>query len=242
MVKILDCTLRDGGHQTNWNFESEFVEKYIDYCKNSHIDFIEIGYRNFYDRENKGEFFHCDKKLFKRFFDKKEIKNVGVMADVSRINLEDFKSANDDFIDFIRLACHPDKIPMTLDIATELHKKGYDTFIQLMEIPNLKESDYKILEKWDNKNIVHSLYIADSYSTAQPEDISKYVRKLNSLGYEKISFHAHNNINLAFENTISAIKSGVYSVDVSLNGLGGNLDSKILLNYIEKESPLIICA
>ena len=28
-IKILDCTLRDGGYYTNWDFDKNFVIKYL---------------------------------------------------------------------------------------------------------------------------------------------------------------------------------------------------------------------
>ena len=29
-MKILDCTLRDGGYYTNWDFDKNLVDNYID--------------------------------------------------------------------------------------------------------------------------------------------------------------------------------------------------------------------
>ena len=45
-LKILDCTLRDGGYYTNWDFDDSTVESYIESINNLPIDFIEIGYRS----------------------------------------------------------------------------------------------------------------------------------------------------------------------------------------------------
>ena len=43
-LKILDCTLRDGGYYTNWNFPSNLVDKYLSVVSKLPIDEIEIGY------------------------------------------------------------------------------------------------------------------------------------------------------------------------------------------------------
>ena len=56
MTMILDCTLRDGGHQNNWNFDDEFVCNLINKLKNKKIDYCEIGYRNKKDKADKGRF------------------------------------------------------------------------------------------------------------------------------------------------------------------------------------------
>ena len=38
--KILDCTLRDGGYYTNWNFSSELLEKYLSVISKLPIEFL----------------------------------------------------------------------------------------------------------------------------------------------------------------------------------------------------------
>jgi len=43
-LKILDCTLRDGGYYTDWNFSSEFYKKYLKLVSKLPIEFIELGY------------------------------------------------------------------------------------------------------------------------------------------------------------------------------------------------------
>lgn len=224
MVKILDCTLRDGGHQNNWIFDDTFVNNLLQKSKSENFDYFEIGYRNRIDKEGKGNFFYCTKNVIEKYtFNKNNLK-IGVMADYKRLDLDDFKSAKEDNIDFIRIACHPDKIKESIICCEKLKNNGYNIFLQLMEIPNLEHSHYKILEEWNSKEILISLYIADTYSRAKPQDIKNYFDNLYSIGFERVSFHSHNGKGLALENTITAIECGAYSIDVSQNGLGGNLN------------------
>lgn len=224
MVKILDCTIRDGGHQNNWNFDDNFVLNLISKLKSYKIEYCEIGYRNYIDRENKGKFFFCTKELLKKYITNKQNLKIGVMADYKRINIKDFESAEKDCLDFVRIACHPSDIENSLKICEKLKQKGYNVFLQLMEIPNVKEEHYKILENWKNKDILESIYIADSYSCVNPNKIPIYFHRLKNIGFKKISFHSHNACGFALENTIQAINCGAYSIDVSQNGLGGNLN------------------
>lgn len=229
MFKVLDCTLRDGGHENNWDFTPDFVTRTINGALKSGAEFFEIGYRNRLDSSNKGKFYYCTPNLLKPYHKIKGALKIGIMTDISRFCAEDFEGASKDFVDFVRIASHPDTIKDTLNAAVLLHSRGYDVFIQLMEIPNVKSEHYEILKNFTHKNILKSIYIADSYGTVKPQDLDIYFEKLRHSGYEKISFHAHNNSGLALENTLHAIKSGAYSIDVSQNGLGGNLDSALLL-------------
>ncbi|MBO6256501.1 hypothetical protein J6N69_00495 [bacterium] len=224
MVKILDCTIRDGGHQTNWDFDDEFIFNLVKKLERNNIDYCEIGYRNNIDKKGKGRFFFCDKLLLEKFIKIKNNLKIGIMADYKRIDINDFESAENDLVDFVRIACHPDKIPQSLEICEELKFRGYNVFLQLMEIPNVSDSEYNILKKWDKKDILESLYIADSYSVVEPQDIPVFFEKLKNAGFEKISFHSHNGKGFALANTLKAIECGAYSIDVCQNGLGGNLN------------------
>jgi len=228
MYKILDCTIRDGGHENNWNFDDDFVKNCIGAAIKNGASYFEIGYRNRFDTEGKGKFYRCTPELIKPFFAVKKNLKIGVMTDISRFDEKDFKNAEFDFVDFVRIATHPDKIETALQAAYLLHSRGYKIFLQLMEIPNVSQIHYEMLKKWKHKDILESLYIADSYSNVKPQDMEKYFSKLKESGYKKISFHAHNGQGLAHKNTMQAAALGAYSVDASQKGLGGNLDLSLI--------------
>lgn len=235
MVKILDCTTRDGGHKTKWNFNEDFIFSLMECLNNSNVSYYEIGYRNHYDNEGKGIFYNCSPKFLEKFYNAKGNLELGVMTDTSRYLAEDFQGKDKDNIDFIRIACHPDRIRETLEISKDLHNKGYKVLLQLMEAPNIDEAGYLSLFEFDNKDIFETVYLADSYSTMHPNEIEKYFNKMKMIGYEKISFHAHDKIQLALKNTFKAIELGAYSVDVTLDGIGrdGNLDAVKLLDNLK---------
>ena len=45
-MQILDCTIRDGGYYTNWDFDRNLIRRYFESLENLPIDYIEVGYRN----------------------------------------------------------------------------------------------------------------------------------------------------------------------------------------------------
>jgi len=45
-IKLLDCTLRDGGYVNDWKFTDEQVRNCYITCSKSNIDYMEIGFRN----------------------------------------------------------------------------------------------------------------------------------------------------------------------------------------------------
>ena len=45
-MKILDCTLRDGGYYNNWLFSKKLTQEYIDAMSRSGIKYVELGFRS----------------------------------------------------------------------------------------------------------------------------------------------------------------------------------------------------
>ena len=137
MYKVLDCTIRDGGHRNNWEFDDDFVKNCIAGAIKNGAAYFEIGYRNHFDTEGKGKFYRCSPELVKSFAVGKKSLKIGVMTDISRFKETDFKSAETDCVDFVRIAAHPEMIKKALDTAYLLHSRGYKIFVQLMEIQHV---------------------------------------------------------------------------------------------------------
>ena len=64
-MKILDCTLRDGGYYTKWNFSKKLFENYLKTISKLNITFIELGYLSDAKDEN-GLFYHLNKEIFEK--------------------------------------------------------------------------------------------------------------------------------------------------------------------------------
>ena len=43
-IKVLDCTLRDGGYVNQWNFGIRNIRKIFDNLIKSHVEYIECGF------------------------------------------------------------------------------------------------------------------------------------------------------------------------------------------------------
>lgn len=222
MVKILDCTTRDGGWVTNWSYDDNYIRDHIEFLKENGFEYYEIGYRNFLDTEGKGRFYRCTPDITARFYKIKGSLKIGVMTDYKRYNQEDFPGADKDNIDFVRIAAHPADIQNTLETAKVLFNRGYRVFVHLMDVSKIDADGYLYLYMHEGKDIFESLYFADSYSVLAPSEIAQYYNKFKILGYKKISFHGHNAKGFALENTLSAVNLGAYSVDTAVNGIGQN--------------------
>lgn len=235
MIKLLDCTTRDGGHCTNWNYSDEYIFSLMSDINIKNINFFEIGYRNYYDRDDKGNFYYCTPDFLKKFYNKKGNLSLGVMVDAKRYCERDFTNAENDYIDFVRIAVHPDNIEKSLNIAETLKSRNYNIMIQLMDISNLSEDCYNLLDNWQNKNILKVLYLADTYGIINNKELEIIYKKLKKTGYNNIGFHAHNKTKQALSNSVKAVEMGLYSIDVvqSTGGInGGNLLYKEFIDFV----------
>jgi len=212
MVKVLDCTLRDGGHINNWKFSDDCIKATISAAQNSKIDYVEVGYKM-------PECLKASNGNFVVMVDAKNLQPVSKIAD------------------YVRVACYPEQIKIAVSAVEDYKKQGFGVFLHLMTAD--KFEDWDILKTWQNKDIMESIYFADSFGSFMPSDVEYIYKKLQDCGFEKISFHAHNNLQLAFANTIKAIELGAYSVDGSVFGMGrggGNLPIELLLRYLDKDN------
>ena len=61
-MKLLDCTLRDGGYYTKWNFSQKLVESYLKTVSRLPISIVELGY--FSDENDlNGPFYHLNENI-----------------------------------------------------------------------------------------------------------------------------------------------------------------------------------
>ena len=212
MVKILDCTLRDGGHVNKWDFSEECILDTLKVAENSEIDYFEAGY-------NMPECINSSKIKLCTMLDAKNIHPVSKKTDC------------------VRIACYPHEIKTAIFAIEDFKNQGFEVFLHLMTAD--KFEDYELLKNWKNKDILTSIYFADSFGAFLPKDVENIYKKLGNCGFERISFHAHNNLQLAFTNTIKAIELSAYSVDATTFGMGrggGNLPIELLLKYLGKDN------
>jgi 4-hydroxy 2-oxovalerate aldolase len=53
-MKILDCTLRDGGYYNGWSFPLDVINKYLEAMSRSGVEIVELGLRSMVNKGFKG--------------------------------------------------------------------------------------------------------------------------------------------------------------------------------------------
>lgn len=243
-IKVLDATIRDGGLCNNFEFTDEFVTELYKTNVKSGVDYMEFGYRaskNLFDPEKFGKWKFCDEEDIRSIVgDNVSDMKIAVMADVGRCDFKtDFIEKKDSVIDMVRVACYIHQIPAAIEMIEYFHNLGYETSCNIMAVSQAGSGQIdEALEMLGNTS-VDVIYLVDSYGSLYPETAAMYAKKYLEAGekYGKsIGFHAHNNQNLAFANTIETLSYGVSYLDATAAGMGrgaGNCAMELLLGFLK---------
>jgi 4-hydroxy 2-oxovalerate aldolase len=255
-LKVLDCTIRDGGLMNNHQFDDQVVKAVYKACVESGIDYMELGYkasRKIIVPGEHGAWKYCTEDDMRRIVDDNPTAlKLTVMADAERTDYhEDILPKNQSVIDMVRVATYISQIPTALEMVKDAHDKGYETTVNLMAVSTVPEYELneglELLAGSDTK----AVYVVDSFGTLYSEQVEHLVRKYlhycKAAGKE-VGMHAHNNLQLGFANTIEAIVLGANLLDATMAGLGrgaGNCPMELLIGFLHNPKynllPILRC-
>lgn len=238
MTKILDCTLRDGGYYTNWDFNDETVDAYIQAMNVLPIDYLELGYRNNPTKEYMGKFGYCPVSVLKHIR-QTCTKKLDVMLNEKSTLPEDLDALLKPIVglvDMVRIAIDPKNFDRAVVLAKAVKDMGFEVGFNCMYMSKWQTEYPDFLTKLGVLDSFADLFcMVDSFGGVTPEDVTNITKTVREHTKCPIGFHGHNNLQLGLINTITAMKLGVDYVDATILGMGrgaGNLNMELLLTYL----------
>lgn len=239
-MQILDCTFRDGGYYTDWDFNEDIVRTYLTGMNNLPIDYIELGYRNNPEKDYLGKFGYTPVYLLKQI---RELSNkkLAVMLNEKSTKVEDLAKLTEPIkglVDMIRIAVDPKNMLRAITLAKAVKEQGFEVGFNIMYMSKWDEYDGFYEQLRGVNGIADILNMVDSFGGIMPDELEAIVRKLREKVTCMIGFHGHNNLQMGLANTIKAIEVGVDSVDATILGMGrgaGNLNMELFLTYLNKK-------
>ena len=242
-IKVLDCTVRDGGLINNHHFDDDFVRAVYETNVAAGVDYMEIGYKgskSIYPPSEHGCWKHCDEEDVRRIVGENDTAlKLCAMADAERSDYkEDIIPCSESVLDCIRVATYIHQMPVAMDMVMDAHEKGYEVILQLMAISVVGEVELQDTLKMLADSPLSAVYIVDSFGALYSEQVHdlivSFLRALEGSGKE-VGMHAHNNQQLAYANTIEACIYGANRLDVTINGMGrgaGNCPMELLMGFL----------
>ena len=240
-IKVLDCTIRDGGLINNHFFTDEFVRAVYKALSEAGIDYMEMGYRS--SRQvappsDFGPWKYCDDEKIREIIDGIESNvKLSIMVDAHRVLEQHFAPADESPVDMIRIATYVKDIDKSIAMVNKCHDLGYETTVNIMAISAENEPDLIDGLKQLADTPTETVYVVDSYGYFFCEQIEYTVKLYQKyLKGKRIGMHCHNNQQLAFSNTIEGIRHDCNLVDGSLYGIGrgaGNCCLELLVGFLK---------
>jgi 4-hydroxy 2-oxovalerate aldolase len=242
-LRVLDCTIRDGGLINNHAFEDGFVKAVYDACVLAGIDYMELGYKaskKLFARDQCGAWKFCDEDDIRRLVgDNPTPLKLTAMADAGKSDWHtDILAKKNSVLSMIRVAFYANQVPEASDMIKDAADKGYEVTANLMAASTVSDTEMDQVLEVIAQTPATTLVVVDSYGAMYAEQVELLVKKYLAYGKatgKEVGIHAHNNQQLAFANTIEAIIHGADRVDASMAGLGrgaGNCPMELLLGFL----------
>lgn len=238
-VTLLDCTLRDGGYYNDWDFPRSLVGEYLTAMKKANIPVVEIGFRTVGSARFLGPAAYAtdhyltslDLPTGITYGVMMNAKEVVAGGDPAGVIDRSFDHSANSPIDLVRIAASLAELDNLEPAVERLHELGYQVGLNLMQIAarTVDEIDRfgHLASDWQ----VGIAYFADSFGGMQPTQVTAVVDRLRASFSGPIGCHMHNNMSLAYQNSIAAVDAGATYVDATVLGMGrgpGNAQTEYL--------------
>lgn len=252
-IKLLECTLRDGGFRLEdaesngkqvQHFDEKTVREIVDCLCASGADIIELGSVEIHNR---------DKRVFSIY---RSIEEISEMIPKNRsegqlfsalyrdphIPTESIPNWDPSLCEVVRVIIRYSEMQKSLDFCKEIAKKGYKLFIQPAVTMRYRPDEIQLLIDTANETGAYALYFVDTYGFMQEENVRAMFKRYDSClaPSVRIGFHAHNNTNLAFSNAQAFLRLETdrpLIIDSCTLGMGqgaGNLQTELITDYMNR--------
>ena len=254
-IRILDCTLRDGGYINNWCFGNDNMADITKKMVVAGIDIVELGFiRN--------EEYDCNRAVFNAMtnveqFVKKcqKVKSnhaqFAVMAEISNpIPLDMIEPYDKNNIDIVRVIVWKSRRDANGKFVDALHdsyeyckgfiEKGYKVCVQPNRTNQYSDDEFRHMLTMFAELSPMAIYIVDSWGTMYADDVAHYAEIAEKVLPQDIAMglHGHNNMQQAFANAEKFIEKQFNHdviIDASVCGIGrgaGNLHLEYIARYL----------
>lgn len=247
-IKLLDCTLRDGGYINDWKFGCHTIKDILKKLVDSQVDYVEVGFLRDCEYSKDTAVFNNCSDIENILPDNRGNTKFTVMALHNKYNIDQLEDYDGKTIDALRITFHDYDINEGLAYIKKAISKGYKVFANPINI--MGYSDEMILKLLYQINQIkpYAFSIVDTFGSMMKEDLMR-IYSIVEHNLDKsvvIGLHLHENLALSYslaQEFISMKSSGRKCViDASMLGMGrspGNLCMELIMDYMNKSQESI---
>lgn len=251
-VRILDCTLRDGGRVINCEFPDKEIQEMTGRLTEAGIDVVEIGFirdQRVIDYRGNSTFFTDVEQIIPFLPNDRKNTIFTAFVDFGMYDIDSLKEYNGKSVDAIRFGFtkkdFDEEREEVIRWANVIKQKGYRLFIQ--GVNSLNYSDAELLGLIQMVNEIHpySFGIVDTYGAMYMDDVDRLYGLINrNMSHDIcVNFHSHNNYQLSFAFAQEIVKISENTnrnviIDGTLGGMGkvaGNLNTELITEFLVRK-------
>ena len=239
-VRLLDCTLRDGGYVNNWDFGFQNSVMMTELINQSGADYVEVGFIGDYENNDGHVRFSSMDELTKVFLPKPVGSKLSAMVYAEGYDADNFPQRSEDTVDMIRVIFWKRNLEEGVEYCRKLVDKGYEVGVQLARTDQYSFDEIGDIVEMFNDVHPTAVYVVDSFGTFDKEKMLKYAKIYDERLADdiRLGYHAHNNMQQAYTNAVAFCEYGFKHklvLDASVLGMGrgaGNLNIELIMNYL----------
>lgn len=238
-VRLLDCTLRDGGHINEAVFGEEVIKGTAKNLVAAGVDIIELGFM--WDKPHSKDVsrFYCIEDVKRILPSFRGNSKFSVM--IEKQNLLDHIEECDGTIEYIRVIFKRHLQDWAFDTVRQLKEKGYKVFMNAVNCTVYSDEEYLDLIQRVNQAKPYTMSMVDTFGTMRMEDFERRIRLIDGNLDKDICMgvHLHENLGLAYAMAQRAVEivspDRQMIIDGSILGMGrdpGNLKIEQISEYL----------
>lgn len=243
MVKLMDCTLRDGANVVGKGFPADLTKIILEGLISAKVSIIELGNAGGIGAYEVAGFTQAETddtylSLIKPYLGQAKI---GMFLNAKRYREKNIDLARDGGLNFLRCGADAGDCRIAFEPVKAIKERKMEAFYSAMKAylltPDELAEEAKMLEAMG----LDEFTIMDSAGTMTPKEVSHYVEALVKAVRIPIAFHGHNNLALSAANAIAAYESGASILDCGLMGMArsaGNMPTEVCTAVMQERSEM----
>ncbi len=242
-IKLLDCTLRDGGYVNEWGFGYDCIRDICKEAVNSHADIVELGFLRDVRYDKDSAIFNDVKQLAPIISVKNKSTMYAVMCEARNpLPIAKISERTEDTVDVVRVIVWKSLLQEGLEYCRGIMERGYRLCIQPNRVDQYTKEEFaQAIELFNVLNPM-AVYVVDSFGLLDKNEIVDYVKIADKYLNQDIAlgYHGHNNLMQAYGAAQAVLELELARdviIDASVYGIGrgaGNLNIELIAKYLNE--------